>query len=126
MVNCKCYDVASMVIEEATDKFKDEYALNKYRLKQIEGYCILFDEMCEEFNGDSYTVEIDDDKDIRITLGCESFIVRDKNSPFYEALKNSKIAFFSEPSSKENENRNLGEEWVQFTLVYNGVWDLIE
>lgn len=56
----KCFDVVSMVVDEATDQFSQLWKINKERYEILKQYCDVLDSLVEEFDGESFNVEVDD------------------------------------------------------------------
>lgn len=84
MSSIKCFDVANIVIEEATKRFLPLWNVSNDKLNMLKQYCEAIDFLCENFNGTSYTVEVDDIKMfISVTLSCEDIIPENYFLIFY-------------------------------------------
>ena len=59
MAFVNCFDVVSMVVEEATSQFAPLWKLNKESNKILEQYCSVIDSLAEEFGGESFDVTSD-------------------------------------------------------------------
>lgn len=55
------FSIAEMVIDEANDRFSGKYQIVPERLNILKQYCELFDELIENYDADSFEVEIDDE-----------------------------------------------------------------
>lgn len=86
----KCFDVASMVIEDASERFKPIWKINNEHLDVFKQYCEAIDSFAGEFEGKSYDVEVDEIKmDITIALECDEIIIENENHVLYELAKRS-------------------------------------
>lgn len=84
----KCFDVASMVIEDATERFKPSMKLNKERVDIFKDYCNAIDTLSNEFEGESFDVEVDEvTMEITVALECDEIVIESSNHIFYELVK---------------------------------------
>lgn len=91
MARVQCFDVAKMVIDEATSQFGILWRINDDKLRKFSGYCELIDELSDESHGASYDVEIDDrTMDISVTLECEDLIADSKDHTIYSLMNVTK------------------------------------
>lgn len=89
----KCFDVVSMVVDEATDQFSPLWKINKERYGILKQYCDVLDSLVEEFDGESFDVEVDDiDMTIAITMECHEITIESQNHKYY-SLAQRAIAF---------------------------------
>lgn len=112
----KCFDIVSMVTEEATSQFAPLWKVNTEKQKVLEQYCEALDELAEEFDGESFEVDVDDIKmTIAITMECEDMTIESSSHKFY-ALAQRAIAlqFFA------SDDDLLG---VRFT--FPSIWDKV-
>lgn len=108
-----CFDVVSMVVEEATNQFSPVWELDDEKFKILGQYCGVIDSLAKEFDGESYDVEIDDIKmDIIISLECQDITIENHQHKYYELISRAKSFGFS-----TTENGNLS---VNF--VFPSVW----
>ncbi len=109
----KCFDVISMVIEEATNQFSPLWEVDKDSCDILKQYCSVIDSLAEEFNGESFDVSIDDIKmTIGITLECPDITIESAAHNFYKLAQRSNSVSFS-----VSEDGNLN---VKF--VFPSVW----
>ena len=109
----KCFDVVSMVVEEASNQFSPLWEINKESLDILKQYCSVIDSLAEEFDGESFDVEIDDIKmTIGITLECSDITIEYSSHNFYKLAQRSNSVTFS-----VSEDGNLN---VKF--VFPSVW----
>lgn len=91
MSRIKCFDVAKMVIDEATSQFGALWRVNDDSLRKLSGYCELIDELSDESHGVSYDVDINEETmDISITLECEDLIADSKDHTIYSLMNVTK------------------------------------
>ena len=84
----KCYDVANMVIEDANERFRPIWKINNERLEVFKQYCEVVDALAEEFDGESYEVEVDElTMEVIVTLECGEIVVDSFSHIFYELIK---------------------------------------
>lgn len=112
----KCFDVASMVIEDANERFEPLWSVNDERVDILKQYCEVIDSLSTEFNGLSFETEIDEiTMEVSITLECEEMIVESLDHAFYKLVKRAIRYGFS--ASKE------GTLLIKF--VFPSLWDKV-
>ena len=110
----KCFDAASMVVEEATSQFKPIWKIDKEKYRILEQYCDAIDEISDEFNGISYDVEVDDiAMTISIVLECQDILIQQKSHIFFSLTQRTNAIGFS-----VSENGNLNVKFI-FPSVWN-------
>lgn len=110
----KCFDTVSMVVDEATSQFAPLWRLNKEKLKILKQYCSALDMLSEEFNGESFDVEVDDiAMTITIQLECSDIIIESPQHIYYSLAQRSIPFGFS-----VSENGLLNAKFV-----FPSVWD---
>ena len=108
-----CFDVVSMVVEEATKQFAPLWKLNKENIKILEQYCSVIDSLSDEFGGKSFEVTVDDiAMTVSIIMECDDVTIESKTHRFYSLAQRSNSLGFS-----VSENGNLN---VKF--VFPSVW----
>lgn len=86
----KCFDVVSMVVEEATSRFSPLWKVNKEKIEILNQYCDILDILSKEFDGESYEVEVDEiTMEINIALECEEIVITKKDHVFYDLIDRS-------------------------------------
>ena len=58
----KCFDIAEMVIDEATNQFFPIWIVNDDKKEIFKQYCDVLDSISEEFDGEAFEVDVDDVK----------------------------------------------------------------
>ena len=111
-----CFDVVSMVVDEATRQFEPLWEVNEEKHKILEQYCSALDELAEEFDGESFEVDVDDIKmTISITMECADMTIKSSSHKFYALVQRaSALQFFV------SEEGLLG---VRF--IFPSIWDKI-
>ncbi len=80
----KCFDVVSMVVNEATSQFAPLCKINEEKYEILKQYCEVIDSLVVEFDGESLDVEIDDiEMTITIKIECQDIVIKSQNHNFY-------------------------------------------
>ena len=109
----KCFDVVSMVVEEATKQFAPLWKLHEECNGILGQYCSVIDSLAEEFGGESFDVSVDDvDMTITVVMECADMVIESKNHKFYIIAQRANSIGFS-----VSEDGNLN---VKF--VFPSVW----
>lgn len=86
----KCFDVASMVVDEATKQFSPLWVLDIEKYKILEQYCSVIDSLAKEFDGESFEISVDDIKmTIEIIVEYPDMTIRDKSHPFFSLVQHA-------------------------------------
>lgn len=109
----KCYDVAEMVVDEATSQFGSLLMVDEEKQKELIECCGMIDVLAEKFGGISYEVEVNDETtDITISLVCNEFEVDTTSDYFYELMrKTQKVGF-----------KSYEDEQIQIDFIFSGIW----
>lgn len=95
-MSIQCFDVASEVIEEATNRFKPIMKLNTENLDIFKQYCEIIDGYANEFDGESFDINVDKNTmEITVALRCRTFIIEAADHVFYELIKRTVRYSFS-------------------------------
>lgn len=115
MRNVECFDVMLMVVEEANKRFGSLWKVDESKQDILCQYCDAIDELAEEFDGESYDVEVDEiTMSIKITLECGDMLIKDKNHAIYRLFDRSILFGFS--VSKET-------QMLCVTFEFPGIWE---
>lgn len=110
----KCFDVASMVIDDATERFKPTMRLNTEKVDIFRDYCDAIDTLSNEFEGEAFDIEVDEiTMEITVALECDEIVIESSKHIFYELVKRAVKYSFS-----TSEDGNL---IVKF--VFPCLWD---
>lgn len=114
MAFIKCYDVVTMVTDEATKQFSPTFRENAESKSILSQYCGVIDKLAEEFGGESFEVEVDDIKmTISIRMECSDIVIQSHDHLFYKLITHAlSIRFMCIDSDK------LG---VEFT--FPSIWE---
>lgn len=111
----KCFDIAEMVIDEATKQFSPIWIEDEEKKKIFKQYCDTLDSISEEFDGEAFEVDVDDVKmTISVKFFCSEFTIEDESHPFYALAKRALSMSFM----YEKEDRNMS---VKF--VFPSIWE---
>ena len=92
----KCFDVVSMVVNEATKQFDPLWEVDSQKYEILKQYCKAIDKLSDEFKGEYFDVEVDDiAMTISIKLGCQDMVIDSKNHIYYELIQRSILFGFS-------------------------------
>lgn len=109
-----CFDVVSMVIDEATSQFAPLWKINEENYKILKQYCGAIDELAREFEGESFEVEVDDIKmTISIKMECQDITIESQQHRYYDLAQRSVSFGFS-----VTKNGTMIAEFV-----FPSVWD---
>lgn len=112
----KCFDVVSMVVDEATNQFSPLWVVDKEKYEILKQYCSTIDSLADEYDGESIDVEVNEiDMTVSIILECADVTVQNDNHIFYELVKRACSLGFS-----VSENGNLNVKFI-FPSVWNKV-----
>lgn len=114
MKNVNCFDVVSMVVEEATDQYGNLYTLNKESYKMLEQYCTLLDFVAEKANATQFEAEIlEIDKTVSLTLWCEELQVNGVRDPFSQLVVRAATCKMSFDH----------EDVLRINFIFPSLWD---
>lgn len=110
----KCFDIVDMVLSEASSQFSPIWVEDREKKEILKQYCGVLDQVCDDFGGDSFDVEVDDTKmTIAIKMFCSEMTIESKKHPLFELIKRAKsVAFAYEPESKN----------MSVRLVFPSIW----
>lgn len=112
----KCYDVAEMVIDEATRQFGYVFEVDKRKKQELKECCDKIDVLAENFGGVSYEVEVDDKTaDIMVSLICDELEAYTSSDEFYVLMRKAKKAGF----------KAYKDDKLQLYLIFSGIWNKI-
>lgn len=109
-----CYDAVSMVLDDAAERFGQNWKLNQDALKRLKDDCKLMDSIVEEINCDSIEAEIaEDTMDLIVTLCCEDLTMcYGRSHPFFKIIQHANYFGF----------RNGGENRLLVFFRFVGVF----
>ena len=114
MPTIRCFDIAEMVLDEATEQFAPIWVVDEEKKGVLKQYCEMMDRLSGEFYGQAFEVEVEDTKmTISIKMFCEEITVYDKAHMFYMLGKKAESISFS--YSKE-------DNAVAVEFVFPSIW----
>lgn len=79
----KCFDAVEMVTDEATKRFAPLFQENRESKNILHQYCDALDSIAQEFDGESFEVEVDEiNMTIGIKLECPDIVIQTKEHRF--------------------------------------------
>lgn len=110
----KCFDVVSMVVDEANERFHPLWKIDKEKYRILKQYCGVMDSLSEEFGGESFEVEVDEvAMTISISLACQDMTIEQKNHKYYSLAQRAVSFGFSRTE----------DGLLNATFVFPSVWD---
>lgn len=113
MKSIKCFDIASMVIEEVTENKGGSFRIDSGKLDSFKLCCRIIDELVERFNGVSCNIVVEKTMDITITLVCHEFEINKSSDRFYMITERAKKLGF----------KKYKDEEVQISFTLDGIWE---
>lgn len=108
-----CYDVVEMVTKDVPGFIRDGYSEDPARVAFLKECCKDLDAMVEKFNGASLDVAVDPETfDITISLVCDEFDEKPRDSEFLHLVHNAKKVRLS----------RVDDMVVRIEFTYGGVW----
>lgn len=109
----KCFDVVTMVTDEATEQFGILLREEQGKKDSLKSYCDIIDTLAERFGGVSFEVEVDDETtNITVSLVCEEFEIDSCSDKFYELVSAAKRIGF----------KAADNDMVQINFEFEGIW----
>lgn len=108
-----CFDVVSMVVDEATAQFTPIWKINNDDYRILQQYCRALDALASEFDGETFEVSINDDKTVSIMMECEDMTIKTRVHDYYELAQRAVSFGFSVSED--------GDLVIEF--VFPSVWE---
>ena len=113
MTFIKCFDVVSIVVDEATRQFSPLWKVNDKYLSVLTEYCSAIDTLADAYNGTAFTVEVDDvEMTIAITLDCSKLSIKPNN--IVSELCKRAIELHLSPSEQGD---------LEATFIFPSIWE---
>ena len=111
----KCFDVVSMVVEEANNQFGVTWNIDKEKERDLKRVCVNIDFLSDEFNGVAFEVDINEiTMDITVSLICAEIIVENASHRLFDVLKCTKRFAIKPAEDLTN---------TQIDFVFPGIWE---
>lgn len=113
MPRIKCYEVVSEVLDEATNRFAPLFEEVQERRDILKQYCGVIDALIEEFNAESYDVEVDEiNMSIAISIETVDMVVETTNHNLFRLIDKATSVTFS-----------CGEDgFLKTTFTFPSIW----
>ena len=112
----KCFDVVSMVVDEATAQFDPIWRPNNEKLRILKQYCGVLDSLAEEFGGVSFDGEVDDiAMTIAIQMECQDMTIESQQHKYYSLAQRAISFGFSATD----------EGLLNAKFVFPSMWDKV-
>lgn len=108
------YDIVEMVIDEATEQFKNSWVIPKNKKHSLKKDCELIDRLVKEFDCESAEVDIDDGTlKLKISIVCPDMILEyGRTHPFFSLIQHTESFSFSA----------FGDS-IRVNFVFAGLWE---
>lgn len=117
----KCFDAVTMVTDESTKRFAPIWVEDSEKKDILKNYCEAIDELAEEFDGETFDVEVDEiDMTISIKLECASSVMVDSQHHKLVQLANRSVRFGFSGATTESGNKCLSIEFV-----FPSIWERV-
>lgn len=114
MARINCFDVVKIVTEEATSRFAPLFRENREAKNILHQYCEVLDALAQEFDGESFEVEVDEiQMTIGIKLECPDIVIQSDKHRFYALARRALEIRFS-----HGENDTVAVEFV-----FPSIWE---
>lgn len=111
----KCFDVVSLVVNEATKQFSPLWKIDEGKLDVLKHYCSVIDKLVEEYDGESFEVDVDDIKmTVCISSTFEDITVQERNQKLSELIKRASSVSFRPSEDSDG---------VTVDLVFPSIWE---
>lgn len=109
-----CYDIVSMVTEEASERFAPTLSVSEEAEDFIKSCCDVIDILSDEFHGVAYECEVlDGTNKIAISLICPEIIISKPDHIMHTLVE------YAEKVSIENTDDNKD---IRITFIFPGIW----
>lgn len=114
MPSIKCFDVADVVVQEADSQFGSLWEINKEKYEIFKQYCEAIDLLAVVHEGKGFEVSVDETlMIITVVMICEDFVLKDKDSIYYELVDRAIMYGFSADE----------DGYLLMKLTFPSVWD---
>lgn len=112
----KCYDIATLVTNEATEQFGSSVHEDPLKKARLQSFCNTLDDAISRFGGTSMKVEVDDvTMDITITAIFDTFEVDDPRDSFHDLFRRSKRVTIQPDEDSD--------DMIQIAFLMDGIWN---
>lgn len=108
-----CFGVASIVLDEITEKNTGRYVEVPRERGRIAEICAGFDELCDKFEAKSFSVDVDEAMNVVMEVECEDLEAKIGDGLF--GLTAAAQTFSIRVSDED-------KECVKIRFVFDGIW----
>lgn len=113
MSNFKCVDIASTIIDELSIRLGSDWVVDKELYANFELFCNDVDVLVDECWGKSLNIFVEEsNKDIFISIECNSITVQEPNHVFYRIVDKSRGVAF----------KLINEDAISATFIFPSIW----
>lgn len=114
MADIKCFDIAELVLDEATERFAPLLQESAEKKQVFRQYCDAMDQLAAEFGGQSFEIEVDElSMAISVTMECGEITIYEKRHLLYQLAERAESVTF-----RHGEGDN-----VAVRLVFPPIWE---
>lgn len=115
MIPIKCFDVVSVLVDDANDKFKPLWTYSEEKYNILKQYCGIIDRIAENTGAIAYGIEVGEiDMTVRVSVGYDKFQINiDENSDFYKLLPHT-VSFGAS---------FLDDDGLYIDFVFPSIWE---
>ena len=108
------YSIAEMVIDEATEQFKNHWVVPEHKRNLLHEACALIDRLVAEFDCESAEAEIDDETmKLKVSIVCPDMVLEyGRTHPFFTLIQHAESFSFS-----------AVEDSIKVDFVFAGLWE---
>ncbi len=108
------YDIAEMVIDEATEQFGNRWVVPKAKRGRIKADCAIIDRLVSDFDCESAEAEIDDETmKLTVSVVCPDMVLEyGRTHPFFTLIQHTESFSFS-----------AVEDSLKVAFVFAGLWE---
>lgn len=108
------YDIVEMVIDEATEQFRNRLVIPNAKKNTLKTDCELIDQLVSDFDCESAEADIDDETlKLRVSVVCPDMVLEyGRTHPFFTLIQHAESFSFS-----------TIEDSLKVDFVFAGLWE---
>lgn len=108
------YHIVEMVLDEATEQFRERWVVPAIQREKLKTDCALIDQLVYEFDCESAEADVDDDTlKLRISIVCPDMVLEyGRTHPFFTIIQHVESFCISA----------VGDS-VQIDFIFAGLWE---
>lgn len=114
MSSIRTFDVVEMLIDEATEQFRNHWVVSEKHRNSLKASCALIDRLVSEFDCESVEADINDDTlKLTVSIVCPDIVLEyGRTHPFFTLIQNAESFSFS-----------AVEDSIRVDFVFAGLWE---